>query len=197
MVQKKKSGKGKLIACIVGIVVVVLALSLGIGFKVHHDKVLADEKRIEEKAKEEKAKKEREKKEREKKERERKEREKEQEEDEDSTEDYDDSDDSDASASGCTRDQAVEKAKQYVASGASIISRINLETELKTEGVSPDDAEYAANNCGVDWNEKAYKVAKLCVDYLHYSDKDKIRGYLRLMKFTDAEIDYALNVIGL
>ena len=55
-------------------------------------------------------------------------------------------------------DPAVKAAQSYFATGNYTYTA--LIDKLEQDGYSPEDAEYAANNCGADWNAQAAKEAK-------------------------------------
>ena len=75
---------------------------------------------------------------------------------------------------------AVEVAKKYVDSGNYSYSA--LIDKLQQDGFSTADAEYAANNCGADWNKMASDEAKALIGSGTYTkdeliDKLIFKGY--------------------
>lgn len=62
------------------------------------------------------------------------------------------------------------------------------------EGYSLSDAKFAAKYCGQDWDENAVKAAK--VQMQSGSSKKGLQQYLTYEKFTDKQIEYALESVG-
>ncbi len=58
-------------------------------------------------------------------------------------------------------------AKIYMTSTA--FSCLRLIEQLKFEGCSGEEAKYAAENCGADWNEQAVKKAKEYLETMPFS----------------------------
>ena len=88
---------------------------------------------------------------------------------------------------------AVQKAKQYL--GFTHFSRGGLIDQLMFEQFSEEDAAYAADHCGADWNEQALDKAK---DYLGFSafSHDGLIGQLEFDKFTSEQATYAADNCG-
>ena len=81
---------------------------------------------------------------------------------------------------GSDTSSAVEAAKKYLDSGS--YSYTALVDKLQQDGYSTADAEYAANNCGADWNKKAAEEAKALISSGTYTkeeliDKLMLKGY--------------------
>ena len=70
---------------------------------------------------------------------------------------------------GSDTSSAVEAAKKYLDSGS--YSYTALVDKLQQDGYSTADAEYAANNCGADWNKKAAEEAKALISSGDYRGK--------------------------
>lgn len=63
------------------------------------------------------------------------------------------------------------------------------------EGFSEEDAVFAADHCGADWNEQAALCAKQQMDLMGAS-RDGLVQHLRMFKFNNEQIDYALAAVG-
>lgn len=76
----------------------------------------------------------------------------------------------------------------------SAFSRSGLIEQLEYEGYTNDEATYAADNCGADWNEQAVKSAQ---EYLDYGSFSKIRLIEQLEHegFTKAQATYGVNQV--
>lgn len=59
------------------------------------------------------------------------------------------------------------------------------------EGFSREDAVFAADHCGLDWNEEAVKAYDQLVS--EGSSMNGSKETMQYMGFTDAQIDYAMN----
>lgn len=63
------------------------------------------------------------------------------------------------------------------------------------EGFSEEDAVFAADHCGADWNEQAALCAKQQMDLMGAS-RDGLVQHLRMYKFNNEQIEYALAAVG-
>lgn len=88
---------------------------------------------------------------------------------------------------------ALKKAKSYLE--YSGFSRSGLIEQLKFEKFSSEDAEYAVNNCGADWNEQALKKAKSYLEFSSFSSQGLI-DQLKFEGFTQEQCEYAMRKIG-
>ena len=66
---------------------------------------------------------------------------------------------------------------------------------LLSQNYSPEEAAYAVDNCGVDWAEQAFLCANKYKD--DYPTRDQLRRRLELDDFSDEEIAYALERVGM
>ena len=66
---------------------------------------------------------------------------------------------------------------------------------LEYEKYSYEDAVFAADNCGADWNEQALKKAQSYLDYMAFS-KQGLIDQLEYEKFTTEQATYAVNNCG-
>ncbi len=88
---------------------------------------------------------------------------------------------------------ALKQAKTYLSIMA--FSYIGLVEQLEYEQFSHEDAVYAADNCGADWNEQAAKKAK---DYLSLKafSKDDLIYQLEFQGFTPEQAIYGAEANG-
>ena len=96
---------------------------------------------------------------------------------------------------GSENSQAVMRAKSYIE--AIPFSRDGLIRQLEFHGYSHDDAKYAADNCGADWNEQAVKKAESYLQSIAFSEKGLINQLESTAEgFTHEQAVYALEVVG-
>ncbi len=88
---------------------------------------------------------------------------------------------------------ALKSAKSYLSYSA--FSYEGLINQLKYEKYTHDEAVYAANNCGANWNEQALKSAKSYLNYTSFSYKGLI-GQLEYEQFTYSQAKYAADNCG-
>lgn len=88
---------------------------------------------------------------------------------------------------------ALDKAHDYLE--YSPFSYTGLIGQLEYEGYSTEDATFAADNCGADWNEQAAKKAQ---DYLDYSafSRDGLIDQLEYEGFTPEQAEYGVSAVG-
>ena len=89
---------------------------------------------------------------------------------------------------------AVRKAKSYI--DMSGFSRSGLIKQLEFDKFTNEDAVYAVDSIGVDWNKQAEKKAKSYVDMSGFS-RDSLIKQLEYEGFTNEEAIYGVNAIGL
>jgi len=82
---------------------------------------------------------------------------------------------------------ALSSAKSYL--DYSAFSYKGLIEQLEYEGYSYEDAVYAADNCGANWNEQALKSAKSYLDYSAFS-RDGLIEQLEYDGFTNEQAVY-------
>lgn len=92
-----------------------------------------------------------------------------------------------------SQEQALRSAKQYL--GYTAFSHDGLIEQLKFEQFSDEDAAFAADNCGADWNEQALKSAKQYLDYTAFSYSGLIKQ-LEFDKFTEEQATYGADNCG-
>lgn len=85
---------------------------------------------------------------------------------------------------------ALSKAKQYL--DFSAFSYLGLIEQLEYEKFSHEDAVYAADNCGADWNKQALDKAKSYLDFSAFSYKGLV-DQLKYEKYTDEQASYAAD----
>lgn len=75
------------------------------------------------------------------------------------------------------------------------MSYSSLIEELEFEGYSNEEAVYAADNCGADWDEQAVKCAEDYADIMEGSRSNLIEQ-LEYEGFTSEQAEYAADAIG-
>ena len=88
---------------------------------------------------------------------------------------------------------ALAKGKDYLSYTA--FSYSGLIEQLQYDGFSVEDATYAADNCGADWNAQAAKKAQ---DYLDYSSFSR-EGLIEQLKydgFSAEQAEYGATTVG-
>ena len=88
---------------------------------------------------------------------------------------------------------ALSSARQYLDYMA--FSYKGLIDQLEYEGYSTEEATYAADNCGADWNEQAVKSAKQYLDYMSFSRSGLIEQ-LEYEGFTHEQAVYGAEQNG-
>lgn len=67
--------------------------------------------------------------------------------------------------------------------------------QLEFSGFTNDEAVYAADNCGADWNEQAAKSAKQYLDYTSFS-REGLISQLEYSGFTHEQAEYGVSSVG-
>ena len=88
---------------------------------------------------------------------------------------------------------ALRAAKQYL--NALAFSHDGLIHQLEYDGYSTEDATYAADNCGADWNEQAAKCAKSYLDAMSFSRSELVHQ-LEFDGFTSSQAEYGVAANG-
>lgn len=88
---------------------------------------------------------------------------------------------------------ALKSAKSYL--DYSAYSYDELIKQLEFEKYSHEDAVFAADNCGADWNEQAVKSAKSYLEYSSFS-KDELIKQLEFGGFTHDQAVYGAEQNG-
>lgn len=88
---------------------------------------------------------------------------------------------------------ALKKAKSYLSHSA--FSYDGLIHQLEFEGYSNEEAVYAVDNCGADWNEQAAKKAKSYLSHSSFSRAGLIKQ-LEFEKFTHEQAVYGVEQNG-
>lgn len=88
---------------------------------------------------------------------------------------------------------ALSKAQDYLAFTA--FSYSGLISQLEYEGFSTEDATYAVDNCGADWNEQAAKKAQDYLDYSSFSRQGLIEQ-LEYEGFSAEQAEYGVTAVG-
>lgn len=88
---------------------------------------------------------------------------------------------------------ALDSAKAYL--NYSAFSYQGLIKQLEYEQYSSEEATYAADNCGADWNEQATKAAKSYLEYSSFS-RDSLIEQLQYEEFTYEQAVYGVEANG-
>ena len=88
---------------------------------------------------------------------------------------------------------ALEKAADYLA--FTSFSYTGLIDQLEYEGFTTDEATFAADNCGADWNEQAALKAQSYLDFTSFSRQGLI-DQLLYEGFTQAQAEYGVSSVG-
>ena len=88
---------------------------------------------------------------------------------------------------------ALRKAGQYL--DIMSFSYTGLIKQLEYDGFSTEDATYAADNCGADWNEQAAKKAEQYLDLMAFS-RDGLIKQLEYDGFTSEQAAYGAEQNG-
>jgi SOS response regulatory protein OraA/RecX len=92
------------------------------------------------------------------------------------------------------QEQALKKAQSYL--DVSAFSKKGLAKQLKFEGFSGKEADYAVDNVGADWKEQAAKKAQEYLDATSFSRSGLIKQ-LKFEGFTEAQADHGADAVGL
>lgn len=88
---------------------------------------------------------------------------------------------------------ALVKALQYLEYGG--FSYNSLVDQLEFEQFSEEDAIFAADHCGADWNEQAAMKAKSYLDHFAFS-RDQLIDQLESEGFTESQAEYGVQAVG-
>jgi len=88
---------------------------------------------------------------------------------------------------------ALKKADSYLSFSA--FSYKGLVEQLEFEGFTSEEAKYAADNCGADWNEQAAKKAKSYLSFSSFS-RDGLIEQLEFEGFTHEQAVYGVEAVG-
>jgi roadblock/LC7 domain-containing protein len=96
--------------------------------------------------------------------------------------------------SPASQQNALRSAKEYIAMGG--YSHDGLIKQLEYEQFSEEDATYAADNVGADWNQQAAKSAKSYIAMSGYSHSGLVEQ-LEYEGFTSSQAEYGVAAAGL
>lgn len=88
---------------------------------------------------------------------------------------------------------AYNTAKKRVDNDA--MSRSAVYKDLINNGYSDEEALYAVDECGIDWNDSCYRYGKFRLKYNNFSKK-QLETDLQGKGFEQSEIEYALDKLG-
>ena len=93
-----------------------------------------------------------------------------------------------------SQSNALRKAASYL--NYTSFSYSGLINQLEFEGYSTEDATFAADHCGADWNEQAVGKAKSYLSWTSFSRSGLI-NQLEFEGFTQDQAEYAADQVGL
>lgn len=88
---------------------------------------------------------------------------------------------------------ALSSARDYL--NVMAFSHSGLIDQLKFEGYSAEEAAYAADNCGADWNEQAAKKAQEYLNTMSFSRSGLVEQ-LQFEGFTAEQAEYGVSAVG-
>lgn len=88
---------------------------------------------------------------------------------------------------------ALKSAESYL--GFTAFSYTGLIKQLEFEGYTTEEATFAADNCGADWNEQAAKSAKNYLSFTSFS-RDGLIEQLEFEGFTHEQAVYGVEANG-
>ena len=88
---------------------------------------------------------------------------------------------------------ALRKAKDYLS--IMSFSYTGLVEQLEYEGFTHEEAVYAVDRCGADWNEQAAKKAKSYMEMMSFSRSGLI-DQLKFEGFTQEQAEYGARAVG-
>lgn len=88
---------------------------------------------------------------------------------------------------------ALKTAENYLSFSA--FSKKGLIDQLEFEGYTSEEAKYAADNCGANWNEQAAKKAQSYLDFTSFSKQGLIEQ-LEFEGFTHDQAVYGAKAVG-
>lgn len=88
---------------------------------------------------------------------------------------------------------ALAKAKSYL--NSSSFSYTGLIEQLEYSGFTAEEASFAADNCGADWNEQAAKKAQSYLNSSSFS-RDRLLEQLQYSGFTAEQSEYGVTQVG-
>lgn len=89
---------------------------------------------------------------------------------------------------------ALRSAQTYLSAGMGF-SYSGLEDQLEYEGYSTEDATYAVDHCGADWNEQAAIKAKNYINSMSFSRSGLIEQ-LEFEGFSQSQAEYGATAVG-
>lgn len=93
-----------------------------------------------------------------------------------------------------SQQNALRTAHSYL--DFTAFSHSGLIEQLEYEGYSTEDATFAADYCGADWNEQAAKSAQSYLDFMGFSRSGLI-DQLMYEGFTREQAEYGVTAVGL
>jgi hypothetical protein len=95
-----------------------------------------------------------------------------------------------AEAATAGQKNALKAAKDYL--DIAPFSKKGLVEQLKFDGYSTKEANYAVKNCGASWKKQAVKAAKSYLDIMSFSKKE-LKEQLEFDGYTKSESEYGVS----
>ena len=92
-----------------------------------------------------------------------------------------------------TQKNALQTAASYLSWAGFSYSR--LVEQLEFEGFSHEDAIFAADHCGADWNEQAAVSAESYMSWASFS-RERLIEQLMFEGFTREQAEYGAKAVG-
>ena len=92
-----------------------------------------------------------------------------------------------------SQENALQRAASYL--DTMSFSYSGLIDQLEFEGYSTEDATFAVDHCGADWNEQAAKKAQDYLDFMSFSRSGLI-DQLMFEGFTREQAEYGVAAVG-
>lgn len=87
----------------------------------------------------------------------------------------------------------IERAQEYL--NVMPFSKKGLEKQLVYDGFPEEDAEYASENCLVDWDEQASIAASMYLDSMSFSRQELLKQ-LEFDGYTREQAEYGVTSVG-
>lgn len=88
---------------------------------------------------------------------------------------------------------AIKKAESYISYMG--FSRDGLIHQLEFDGFTSEEATFAADNCGANWNDQAAKKAESYIEYMSFS-RQALVDQLIFDGFTQEQAEYGVTAVG-
>jgi len=103
----------------------------------------------------------------------------------------------DTATTQSSKEMALNRALGFIEDEDDGYSYIGLIDILEFAGYSHEDAVYAADNCGADWNQEAVESAENYLSFLDFSSKEDLIEFLTIGGYTTEQAEYAASQFDL